>query len=143
MLVFLNAMIPNPGETPGDWWKATGHAAARAEAAKQHGYSTEFDEQTYFLHDVPPEVVEEGASHQREQSGTVFGSLCKFDHWPNVPIHALGSAEDRFFPIEFQRRIVRERLDREIDVVPGGHLAALSHPRELTDHLLGLVQHMD
>jgi pimeloyl-ACP methyl ester carboxylesterase len=140
MLVFLNAMIPRPGETPGEWWQANGQAAACTEAATRHGYSTEFDEKTYFLHDVPPELVKEGASHQRRQSDTVFGSPCEFKHWPKVPIHVLGGSEDRFFPIDFQRRVARERLDRELEVVPGGHLAALSRPRELTDRLLALIQ---
>src|SRR5689334_8521943 len=53
MLVFVNAMIPNPGETAGDWWGHTSSLEARASAAKRHGYSAEFDLATYFLHDVP------------------------------------------------------------------------------------------
>lgn len=42
-------------------------------------------------------------------------------------------------PIDVQRRVARERLGRDIEVVPGGHLTALSRPRELGEHLLGLV----
>src|SRR6516225_7376824 len=41
MLVFVNAMIPKPGETAGAWWGTTGAVHAREEAAKRHGYSTE------------------------------------------------------------------------------------------------------
>src|SRR5450631_1857505 len=33
MLVLLNAMVPSPGETPGEWWADTGHDTARAEQA--------------------------------------------------------------------------------------------------------------
>ena len=39
-LVFVNAMIPRPGETPGGWWDNTGWAQARVAAAEQGGYGT-------------------------------------------------------------------------------------------------------
>src|SRR6185312_12525011 len=52
-LVFVNAMIPVPGETAGAWWDNTGAPKARAAAATVRGYSAEFDVRTYFLHDVP------------------------------------------------------------------------------------------
>jgi alpha/beta hydrolase family protein len=52
MVVFVNAMIPTPGETAGAWWGATGAAEAREQAAARRGYATEFDMGTYFLHDV-------------------------------------------------------------------------------------------
>src|SRR5262245_19301978 len=29
LLVLVNAMIPKPGETPGEWWRNTGHAEAK------------------------------------------------------------------------------------------------------------------
>ena len=139
MLVFVNAMIPEPGETPGEWWEHTNHKAARVEAAKRGGYSPKFDVDTYFLHDVPPEVAADGAPHQREEADVVFTSPCRFERWPEIPIHVVGGADDRFFPIDFQKRVARERLGLELAVVPGGHLCALSRPRELVDHLLGLA----
>src|SRR5262245_50954803 len=43
MLVFVNAMIPLPGEAVGAWWGNTGSEAARTAAAKQGGYSEAFD----------------------------------------------------------------------------------------------------
>ena len=48
MLVFVNAMIPAPGETPGEWGENTGAATARTEAAQRGGYSPDFDLVTYF-----------------------------------------------------------------------------------------------
>src|SRR6516225_1640613 len=39
-LVFVNAMIPAPGETAGAWWDDTGWAAARVAAAQRGGYGT-------------------------------------------------------------------------------------------------------
>lgn len=137
MLVFVNAMVPRPGETAGDWWGNTGAVGARVAAAKAGGYSTEFDPHTYFLHDVPAEVLRTGAS-PREQADTVFGQSCGFDHWPDIPVRVIASADDRFFPLAFQRRIARERLQTDVDVLPGGHLVALSHAGELAAHLLAL-----
>jgi hypothetical protein len=40
-----------------------------------------------------------------------------------------------FFPIEFQRRLARERLGITLDEMPGGHLVALSQPEELAVQL--------
>jgi Alpha/beta hydrolase family len=60
MLVFVNAMIPKPGETAGAWWGATGAVEAREQAAAARGYTAEFDVGTYFLHDVPQEVLSTG-----------------------------------------------------------------------------------
>ena len=37
-LVLLNAMIPQPGETPGQWWGNTGSEEARVAAARDGGY---------------------------------------------------------------------------------------------------------
>ena len=45
-------------------------------------------------------------------------------------------ADDRFFPADFQRRVARERIGVEADVLPGGHLIALAQPREVVDYLL-------
>ena len=48
----------------------------------------------------------------------------------------ISAKEDRFFPLEFQQRLARERLGVEPVVVPGGHLVALAHPKELTAAIL-------
>src|ERR1700734_1617465 len=49
-MVFVNAMIPRPGETAGEWWDDTGWSDAREAAAKGGGYSTEFDLTPSFPH---------------------------------------------------------------------------------------------
>jgi pimeloyl-ACP methyl ester carboxylesterase len=137
-LVLVNAMIPSPGETPGAWWDNTGAIEARTAAAERGGYGMEFDEPVYFLHDVPPEVVATGAPHQRPEAGAVFGSVCDFGAWPSVPIRVVAGADDRFFPVEFQRALARDRLGVPTDVLPGGHLIALAQPARLADYLLGV-----
>jgi len=136
-LVFVNAMIPRPGETPGAWWDATGWAAARVAAAERGGYGTEFDLAVYFLHDVPPEVAAAGEPYQRPEADVVFGSACAFTGWPPVPIRAVAGAGDRFFPADFQQVLARDRLGIEADVLPGGHLIALAQPARLAGYLLG------
>jgi hypothetical protein len=137
-LVLVNAMIPAPGETPGAWWDNTGWHPARTAAAQQGGYGTEFDEAVYFLHDVPPDVVAAGASHQRPEADAVFGSACDFDAWPSIPIRVVAGADDRFFPAEFQRALARDRLGLTADTLPGGHLIALAQPSGLASYLLGV-----
>ena len=136
-LVFVNAMIPSPGETPGGWWDNTGWAQARVASAEQGGYGTEFDLAAYFLHDVPAEIAAAGEPYQRPEADVVFGSACNFTAWPPVPIRAVAGADDRFFPVGFQRALARDRLGIEADVLPGGHLIALAQPARLAGYLLG------
>ena len=135
-VVFVNAMIPKPGETAGAWWGATGAVEARKQAATRRGYMTEFDVGAYFLHDVPQDVLRAGPEQPYEEADTVFGEPCRFDHWPDIPIHVLAGREDRFFPIEFQRRVARERLGKNVKEIRGGHLVALSNPEGLTECLV-------
>jgi pimeloyl-ACP methyl ester carboxylesterase len=139
MLVFVNAMIPVPGETAGEWWANTGWEEARIAAAHRGGYSASFDLATYFLHDLPPEVVKRGEAQERPEADVVFGEPCRFETWPPVPIHVIAGRDDRFFPIEFQRRVAQERFQVSVDELPGGHLLALANPRGLADQLLGYL----
>ena len=136
MLVFVNAMIPLPGETAGDWWDHTGWLQARIAAAERGGYSIQFDLATYFLHDVPNDVAEEGAAYERRECDIAFNERANFQAWPDVPIHVVVGRDDRFFPGDFQARVARERLGKSTDEVPGGHLVALSRPRELAKLLI-------
>jgi hypothetical protein len=130
-LILINAMIPVPGETPGQWWGNTGSEAARVAAAEAGGYGTDIDLATYFLHDVPAEVVATGEA-PRPEADIAFGQPCDIKQWPDVETRVLAGRDDRFFPLAFQTRVARDRLGLPVEVVPGGHLAALSYPAELT-----------
>ncbi len=132
-LVFVNAMIPRPGETPGEWWDNVESEPARTAAATRGGYSAELDLSTYFMHDVPDDLTAEMHRRAASQLDERFDDVCAFDAWPQIPIHVVAGRDDRFFPLEFQRRVARDRLGIEPVVVPGGHLAALSHPGPLAD----------
>ncbi|MFI2752919.1 alpha/beta fold hydrolase [Cellulomonas sp. P22] len=133
-VVLVNAMVPVPGETPGEWWEATGWADAQARAAADGGYPHGLDPEVVFLHDVPPEVLATGGE-PRGEADAVFGSVCDFTAW-GAPVHVLAGADDRFFPLGFQRAVARDRLGLPVEVLPGGHLVALARPDELVGRLL-------
>ena len=136
--VMLNAMFPSPGECGGEWWANTGHAEARAEQAARDGRDLAPDEDLLdgFFHNVPPEVTaEEWARGEPRQSSAPFAQPWPLPKWPEVPTRFLQGRDDRFFPAEFQRRVVRQRLGIAPDEMDGGHLVALSRPKELADRL--------
>jgi len=137
-IVLLNAMVPKSGESGGEWWGATGQEAARAAYAERQGRTADtFDPLVDFLHDVPPHVVDEAMAGEIVQSDTPFEKPWPLAAWPDVPTRFLQGREDRFFPLEFQRRVVAERLPGvEVEELPGGHLLALSRPVELAEALL-------
>jgi pimeloyl-ACP methyl ester carboxylesterase len=112
MLVLVNAMIPRPGETPGEWFTNTRHEAAKREQNRRDGRTADapFDPPIDFFHDVPRPVIDEAfAQGEPRQSAGVFASPSAFDRWPDVPTRVLVGRDDRFFPAEFQRRVARER----------------------------------
>jgi pimeloyl-ACP methyl ester carboxylesterase len=137
-LVFVNAMIPDPGETAGDWWTHVDQEKALRAAAEAGGWPAEFDLETHFTHDVPPEVLASGADHQRDETDTAFAAPCDFTEWPPITIRVVAGRDDRFFPVAFQQCVARKRLGIEADVLPGGHLMALSRPAELADYLVSV-----
>lgn len=76
------------------------------------------------------------AAPQSGPPAAIFAQPWPLAAWPGVPTRFLQGRDDRFFPLEFQRGVVRERLGIDVEVVPGGHLVALSHPGELAAELL-------
>jgi len=135
LLVLVNAMIPLPGETPGDWWRNTGATEARQAAAVDGGYSAVFDPVTYILHDIPADALASGPDRPPNEADIVFSQPCTISSWPAVDTTVIVGREDRFFPVEFQLRVAHDRLNCDIEVAPGGHLLALSHPEQLADRL--------
>ena len=137
-LVFVNAMIPIPGETAGDWGEHTGSSEARAAAARRGGYPEEFEDETYFLHDLPEDVARVIETHERPEAGVSFAERADFERWPDVPTLVVVGKDDRLFPRDFQVRVARDRLGAAARIVeiPGGHLVALSRPQELAACLL-------
>jgi pimeloyl-ACP methyl ester carboxylesterase len=136
LLVLVNAMVPAPGETGGDWWANTGQGEAATAFARSQGRREEFDFVRDFFHDVPKDVFDEAmARGEPPQSATPFGQPWPGTGWPDVPTRFLQGRDDRMFPLEFQRRVAGERLGIAVDEMPGGHLVALSQPVELARRL--------
>jgi hypothetical protein len=80
-------------------------------------------------------VTEALARGERKQSGTPFERPWPLKAWPNAPTRFIMCRDDRFFPAEFMRRVVRERLGIKPDEMDGGHLPALARPKELAERL--------
>jgi pimeloyl-ACP methyl ester carboxylesterase len=136
-LVLLNPMTPLPGETPGQWWDATGQPQAREAADRAAGRDPEMSLDIHFFHDLPEALRETASSGGRTPSATPFAQPAAFTAWPAIPTKVILGRDDRFFPLEFQQRVIHERLGptTKPEIIPGGHLLALSQPVALADRL--------
>ncbi len=74
LLILVAAMVPAPGETPGEWWENTGQVQAMRAQAIRDGRDPDqdFDPVEILLNEVAPEVVAEAGGRERHQSGTPF-----------------------------------------------------------------------
>jgi pimeloyl-ACP methyl ester carboxylesterase len=95
--------------------------------------------EVHFFHDLPGALRETASKGGRAPSDTPFGQPADFTAWPPIPTKVLIGRDDRFFPEEFQQRVIQERLRIAPEVIPGGHLLALSRPAELADRLESFV----
>lgn len=141
LLVLLAPMIPRPGETAGEWWGNTGHEEAVAELLARLGPMGSWAAEAIaevFLHDVDPEVARASERYSGAPGPGMFAEPWPLEEWPDVPTRVLVPREDRLFPLEFQRRVARERLGLEVDEIDGGHLPMLSRPEELARRLVEL-----
>ncbi|MEU7765176.1 alpha/beta fold hydrolase [Nocardia sp. NPDC049190] len=115
-----------------------GHGAARQESDRRRGVAegTAEDVLSLVLHDTPAALAAEFmAEHQRNQAPAPFSRPWPLATWPKVPTRFLMSSDDRFFPAEFTRKMVTERLGFQPDEMPGDHSPMLGHPKELADRL--------
>ena len=142
LLILVAAMVPVPGEPPGEWWANTGHDRAIAELLERHGPMSAWGPEAIaqvFLHDVDPAVAHDNERFQGAPGEGMFAEPWPLAAWPAVPTRVLIPTGDRLFPRDFQRRVARERLGLEIDEMAGGHLPMLSRPRELAQRLVELA----
>jgi pimeloyl-ACP methyl ester carboxylesterase len=142
LIVFVAAMIPAPGETSGEWWEATGQTAAQRALDLREGRDPDapFDVTVTYFHDVPAEVV--GRLFERgdpPQSGRPFESANRATAWRTIPTRVIAGSRDRLFPIDFMRKLSRERVGVDPVEIDAGHLLALSRPDELADAIAALV----
>jgi hypothetical protein len=124
MLIFVAAMIPKPGETAGDWWTTSGFDEARGDH--------EMDAMEHFLHDLPSTVLQQALERgEPDQSGRVMTDPFPLAALPAIPTRAIAATNDRFFPVDFMDRLIRDRLGVEPEHVAAGHLPALANPNGL------------
>jgi pimeloyl-ACP methyl ester carboxylesterase len=129
-------MVPVPGEPLAEWWVNTGHDWALREQAKRDGRAADDgDAVATFFHDVPPDLAAEAMAKGRDQSASPMERPWPLVAWPDVPTRFLLCRDDRFFPADFMRRVVRDRLGIVPDEMAGGHHPMLSRPTELADRL--------
>ena len=126
VLVLLQAMVPMPGEPPGEWWANTGYGDAGA------GDHADLD---MYFHDVPEALAAETMRREIDQADAPLIAPWPLDAWPDVPTRYLLCSEDRCFPAPFMRRVVRERLGIVPDELATGHMPMLARPGELADRL--------
>jgi hypothetical protein len=130
-------MIPSPGEAPNDYWTNTGYQFAKVEDVEQPEGMSREDAETIaaFMHDVPPQLAAEALKRVRDQSETPGREPWPMETWPDVPTRFLLCRDDRFFPADWMRRVVKERLGISPDEIDGSHCIALSRPKELSERL--------
>jgi hypothetical protein len=129
MLVLVAAMIPAPGEAPGDWSANTGFDEVMSRQAQRYAG------QDLVYQDVPPSLTEQARRYARDQSDTPGHAPWPLAAWPSVPTRFVLCTEDRFFPAEFMRGVVADRLGVVPDEVAAGHAVALSRPKRLASLL--------
>jgi thioesterase domain-containing protein len=128
-LVFVAAMIPKPGETPGDWWSTSGFREVWGDQ--------EMDDVEHFLHDLPPAVLQETLDRgEVEQTDRIMADPFPLAALPSIPTRGIAATNDRFFPVAFMDGLIRDRLGVEPEHVEAGHLPALANPAGLVEVLL-------
>lgn len=117
-VVYLAGMIPAPGESFVDWWTNTGHDREIVDD----------DPVASFFNGVPEPLRKEALRRERDQQGMWLSAPWPTDGHPAIPTMAIACMDDRFFPLPFMERHIRERLNIDPVQIPGGHYATLSHP---------------
>lgn len=132
-LVYVTAMVPQPGESPDDWWTNTGFSeAVRVQAARDGGLTGSSDPYVGYFHDVPKHLADQVSSHEPPPpSNTAYYEPWPLDAHPATPTRFILCSEDRLFPAAFQRQLARDRLGITPDEIASGHCPALSRPAEL------------
>ncbi len=97
------------------------------------------DDAVIYYHDLPSKLrAEAQARTWQDQSMTLLDEPWPLGSWPDVPTRVLAGRHDRMFPLDFQRRVARERLGIECEEVDGGHMVALGNPAAVARSIGGL-----
>lgn len=137
--VYVAGMVPEPGETPMEWFEHLDWWAAVEEAAAHDGGLTgSQDVEVAHFHDVDEELTEDALVHQRRTSDSLGEAPLPIDTWPDLPAAYVVTTQDRFIPPAVQRRAAsRIGISRPVEI-DSGHCPHLSRPVELAGLLAEL-----
>ena len=134
-LVFVNAMIPAPVRRPrlvGE--HRLGGCAGRRGASGAATAPSSILASTSFT--MSRRRSPRPASRTSGPRPTWCSGRSATSRMAGLPVRAVAGSDDRFFPVDFQQGVARDRLGIEADVLPGGHLITLSQPAPLARYLI-------
>lgn len=139
-LVYLAAMLPDPGRSVADGDRQTVRGLGRGLVQHEDG-SSSWD-RAAAVHrlypDSPPERAAWAAARLRRQHWRVTTEVTPLASWPDVPSTYLRCADDAVVDAGWAARAVPERLGVEPVTLPGDHSPFLARPAELADLLRSL-----
>lgn len=127
-MIFLGAMIPEPGRPGHEFWTTTGHPEAIAAA----GWDGETDD--LYTQDISPELLAIYPP-ERAQTGEILDDVCPLTEWPDIDTFSIVFRDDRFFPHPWLAELIERRLGVTSIAVPGGHLGFVSQPAAVAEAL--------
>jgi pimeloyl-ACP methyl ester carboxylesterase len=122
-LTYVAGMVPEPGETLMQYFANTATPAGPEDPIEA------------FLADLPREDAEAALAAARPQVARASEEPLPIERRPEVPTRYLLCRQDRTFPPEWTRGMVRERLDIVPDEIDGAHCPFLSRPLDLAAYL--------
>jgi len=129
-LVYVCAMVPQPGETACEMWSSTGHyQEPQADSSIR----------AVFYHDVPPDLTDQALERGRNQTDRTLQEPWPLAKLPDVPVTCILGTNDRLFPVDWLRKVSADRLGVTPIEIDTGHCDALARPRELAGLLEGVL----
>jgi pimeloyl-ACP methyl ester carboxylesterase len=144
MLVYLAALIPEPGRSLSDQFEA-GERILIAEGGRELDPAGEVSRWVdrdaaveALYHDCSDRDAAWAFSRLRPQSRAAQGEPCPLERLPGVETAYVVCRDDRMMSNEWARRQAEARLGVRPIELPGGHSPFLSRPRALADLLISL-----
>jgi len=142
-MVFLCAAVPVPGQSYREQREVgDGMPPMMADITYDDAgriYFTEEAARTCFYHDCPPALVDEAVRNLRPNGTLQLSELTPLEHWPDIPATFIYCRDDRCMPSAYGQRIAEEQFGSDVTLLDGGHSPFLARPKELADHIVGIV----
>jgi pimeloyl-ACP methyl ester carboxylesterase len=141
-LVFLAAMLPNPGASMNEQRAAepidgllpliTAEWTDLGDNVWAVGPNTASE---MFFSDAAPELAMWASARMRPQAYRIMGEITPLEAWPDVPLASIVCRDDRAVNIAWARAAARDQLGVEAVELDGGHSPFLTRPAELARSL--------